>query len=238
MTWRSLPDAMVAAYRPYLMKVSAAHAIDDAVAAGERWLAAELAKLAATPFVNQRRAPLEVYQESMRFPTAALEALGVAPPRRDAVAAAVLPGDTYGLAPASTQDLGSEVWEAHLAWGAAKAAATRTVAWFGRDLADRSRIEAAAAAASLSLAVSPPGLLVCRRVVVDLEYEGGLDVLTRALDLELPSVGYGPHKATTLLAAAEAAGATVVPRSVFFRELVSLLDGDPGETEETAGEAG
>ena len=39
------------------------------------------------------------------------------------IAEAALPGDVYDLAPASTRDLGDEVWALHLAWGAAKAAA-------------------------------------------------------------------------------------------------------------------
>ena len=42
---------------------------------------------------------------------------------RDEVTVNALPGDRYGLAPASSRELGDEVWEAHLRWGAAKAAA-------------------------------------------------------------------------------------------------------------------
>ena len=238
MNWRDLPQAMTAAYRPYLAKVAAEFDIAAAIAAGETWLSTELAALAATPFVLQRRAPLEVFQESMRFPTEALDALGVPKPSRNAVAAAALPGDAYGLAPASTQDLGTEVWEAHISWGAAKATAIRTVAWFGRDLADRSKIEAAAANASLAVAVAPEDLIVCFRVLVDLEFAGAAAIVASSVTTGLPTLAYGPHKATAVLDEARTAGATVVPRSAFFRDLTASVEGGPSEAEGHEAEGG
>jgi hypothetical protein len=59
----------------------------------------------------------------MRFPTRALAEAGTPPVRRDPAAVAALPGDLYDLAPASSRPLGDAAWEAHMAWGAAKAAA-------------------------------------------------------------------------------------------------------------------
>ena len=43
----------------------------------------------------------------------------------DAVPNANLAANVYDLAPASSRDLGEEVWAAHLQWGARKAAALR-----------------------------------------------------------------------------------------------------------------
>lgn len=95
----------------------------EAVQDGEAWLRQTLHDLVATPFEQQRRGPLELFQEAMRFPTEALAGQGVAPVRRDHVTETALPGDIYDLAPASSEELGEEAWHAHLRWGAAKALA-------------------------------------------------------------------------------------------------------------------
>ncbi len=122
---------LTAAYRPYLVALLTARGLidtpglDSALAAGERWLDRELRAQLARPFRHQTRGPLEIFQEAVKFPTEALTAAGVAAVSRDEVTAHALPGDVYDLAPASTRDLGEEVWRAHLAWGAAKAAALR-----------------------------------------------------------------------------------------------------------------
>lgn len=97
--------------------------IEQAVRSGQEWLQATLTELLSLPFAEQRRGPLEVFQEAMRFPTERLRSAGVEPAARDPVSVSALPGDVYDLAPASTRDLGEEVWQIHLAWGAAKAAA-------------------------------------------------------------------------------------------------------------------
>jgi hypothetical protein len=95
--------------------------LSDPVADGCAWLESELGELLELPFDQQRRGPLQVFQEAMRFPTAVLRAHGVAPVDRDEVAERNLPWDLYDLAPASSSPLGEDVWRAHLAWGAAKA---------------------------------------------------------------------------------------------------------------------
>lgn len=97
--------------------------MEGAVEEGRRWLEAALTQLLSQSFAAQRRGPLELFQEALRFPTARLMAAGVDPVARDPVAESALPGDLYDLAPASTRDLGEEVWAIHLAWGAVKAAA-------------------------------------------------------------------------------------------------------------------
>ena len=128
---QALRDAMSRVYRPWLLHVletrgwEVGPAVAEAIDEGERWLADRLDGLLAEPFDRQRRGPLEVFQEAMRFPTAALIDLGVDPVERDPMAERAIPGDVFDLAPASSSTLGETVWHAHLAWGAAKANAMR-----------------------------------------------------------------------------------------------------------------
>jgi hypothetical protein len=97
--------------------------VEESIEQGAAWLESELTDLLARPFGEQRRGPLEVFQEAMRFPTEALADRGVTRVERDEMIVRILPGDHYDLAPASSSALGEEVWTAHLAWGAAKAKA-------------------------------------------------------------------------------------------------------------------
>ncbi|HEX7100784.1 MAG TPA: hypothetical protein VF377_16270 [Acidimicrobiia bacterium] len=123
---RRLIEALVAAYPDHVRRrMGDRHVpgIDEAVDAGQRWLRDALTELLSQPFSEQRRGPLELFQAAMAFPTDHLAQAGVEPVARDPVAEAALPGDVYDLAPASTRELGEEVWAIHLAWGAAKAAA-------------------------------------------------------------------------------------------------------------------
>lgn len=124
-----LRTALVEGYEPYVRRRLAERdlpADDDlsaALATGRAWLDRELAELLAVPFADQRRGPLEVFQEAVRFPTDALSRAGVPEARRDDAAVRALPGDRYDLAPASSAQIDEEVWRRHLAWGAAKARA-------------------------------------------------------------------------------------------------------------------
>lgn len=122
-----LADVLTAAFRPYVSArlESDVAGLEEAITAGEVWLKSELGWLLALPYAEQPRGPLEVFQEAIRFPTEAMRAAGIEPVVRDEVAVNALPGDIYDLAPASSRDLGEEVWEAHLRWGAAKAEALR-----------------------------------------------------------------------------------------------------------------
>jgi len=128
---RALRDALARAYRPWLVHLlemrgwEIAPAFAEAIDEGEEWLADVLENLLAEPFDRQRRGPLELFQEAMRFPTAALMELGVDPVERDPMAAQAIPGDVFDLAPASSSVLGEAVWHTHLVWGAAKANAMR-----------------------------------------------------------------------------------------------------------------
>lgn len=126
-----LVSALTAAYRPYVLAIvidrgwETSAELDRSLDEGESWLGSQLDELLSLPFADQTRGPLEVFQEAMRFPTDALAFGGIPAAHRDQVAANALPGDVYDLAPASSRDLGEEVWVAHLQWGARKAAALR-----------------------------------------------------------------------------------------------------------------
>lgn len=126
---RSLRDALVAVYPPYVERrlaelgIEPTDEVSESVEVGRQWLIDELSQLLAVPYPEQTRGPLEVFQEAMRFPTAALEVREVVAPARDEVAVRAIPGDIYDLAPASSSALGETVWRAHIAWGAEKAAA-------------------------------------------------------------------------------------------------------------------
>lgn len=124
-----LVAAFLESYRPHIEAKCLSLGVEppgEAINEGRSWLEAELTSLVATPFAKQRRGPLELFQEAMRFPTAALHEAGVEPIGRDEVAEVALPGDLYGLAPASSQELSEAAWHAHLQWGVAKARALTT----------------------------------------------------------------------------------------------------------------
>lgn len=93
------------------------------ISEGQAWLAQELEALLRLPYAEQRRGPLEVFQEATGYINEALASAGAVPKPRDGLAEEALPGDVFGVAPVSTRELGRTVWEAHLRWGAAKAAA-------------------------------------------------------------------------------------------------------------------
>lgn len=243
-----LVDAFVAAYPRWVAERLSEHGIarppgyERAMEEGERWLATELADLLALPAVSQPRSPLEVFQEAMRFPTEALVAAGAVPVVRDEAAVRALPGDSYDLAPASSQPLGEAAWRAHLAWGTAKAgalagavaAAPRTeVAYVGNNLMDRSSIDGAAARAGLRVAVFATGadfesgLLDSRPplvALVDLTVADSDDAIKVGAAAGVKVIGFGPHVDDWALDRARSLGADqALPRSRFFRTLDGLL---------------
>lgn len=239
-----LRDRLLAAYRPHVSRRLAAAELatppgwEEALIAGEAWLREALDALLQAPFVEQRRGPLEVFQEAMRFPTAALEAGGAPPLARDDVARAALPGDHYELAPASSRELGEEAWLAHIAWGAAKAKAVAPrvrpaqVAVVTANLLDRTRIESAVKAAGFdpvlwgATAAVPEGLRSRKPVLalVDLELDEADAVIRGLAEAGVRTVAFGPHVDDLALARARSLGAAdALPRSRFFQRLPDLF---------------
>lgn len=124
-----LRTALVAAFPGYVMRSLDEHAITvdrvtvAAIDRGAGWLDAELDALLSIPAADQDRSPLEVFRSALSFPTEALLGAGVAPVDRDPAALDLLPDDVYDLAPGGSLQLGDDVRNAHLTWGAAKAKA-------------------------------------------------------------------------------------------------------------------
>jgi hypothetical protein len=70
---------------------------------------------------EQRATPLQVLRGAARYPTDVLVSFAVPARRRDRDAEARFPADVYDLVPAAFADLGPDVGEAGLVWGAARA---------------------------------------------------------------------------------------------------------------------
>ena len=203
--------------------------LDDALEQGRSWLEDRLGELSDTPFAEQTRGPLEIFQEAIKFPTEVLAAAGVPIPKRDAVAANALPGDLYDLAPAASRDLGEEAWTAHLAWGAAKAQAMRPpkVGVLSRNLMDRSKLESSLRAAGMQPApISDPGDLPdnLSAILADLEHPSAKQVVEQATEAGVPCAAFGPHINQEALATAKTWGAQeAAARSAAFRDPAALV---------------
>ncbi len=233
-----LREALVVEYRPYVLRrlsdlgIEPPSSLDDALVTGEVWLEETLEQTLAAPFRRQQRGPLEVFQEAMRFPTEVLLAEGRALADRDEAAAAALPGDHFDLAPASSQSVGVAVWEAHLAWGVAKARAMArpVVGLLSDDLFDATRIESEVGARGFDLEVwrRPPDLTDRDRgpvvVLVDLTHDGSDDTIRHCAGAGIKVVGFGPHVDDLAMVRARSLGASeAMPRSRFFTTLGELL---------------
>ncbi|MDH3607080.1 MAG: hypothetical protein OER12_08785, partial [Acidimicrobiia bacterium] len=200
----ALHQAFVGAFGHYLNEVTGplqGNLPREVIREATDWLARELASVLELPFAEQRRSPLEIVQEATAGPNQALAEAGVRPPLRDPVSVAALPGDTYGLAPASSSALGEEAFHAHLAWGVEKAQALaplvsgegRTVLLVSRDLIDRSRFEDAVNAAGLQLVVWGSDLPVAPVVAfVDLTHPEA-DEAIRSVVESVEVIAFGPH---------------------------------------------
>jgi hypothetical protein len=122
-----LRTAFVEAYPEYV--ANALHGIGitidpiigDAIVEGVAVLDALLEGLERLPPIEQRYSPLELFREALRPIDHILDVEGFRPSGQQTQTGA--PWDRFGLAPGSSQVLGSRAHEAHLRWGVAKAAA-------------------------------------------------------------------------------------------------------------------
>lgn len=223
-----LRSAFVAAYRPHLRQRLGERGWsvpDEVIAAGESWLSAALRDLLSLPVDDQVRGPLEVFQEAMAIPTRALIEAGIPAVDRDAVAVAALPGDTHDLAPASSSELGEAAWQAHLAWGAAKAAAFRAVVGLlSGNLLDIDRIEHALAPRRVVSVGSHGDFSGLRVVFVDLEHPEADATIAAGHQAGIAVIAYGPHVDDLAMVRARSLGAKdALPRFRFFRDPASLV---------------
>ncbi len=97
--------------------------IATAIARGSDELASHLRELLGLPAVDQARSPLELVRDATVPVTAFLEQLGMRAPNRDAWHSREQPDDPFDLYPATSRDLGEEVWRLHMEWGISKAQA-------------------------------------------------------------------------------------------------------------------
>ena len=122
----ALADAIEAALPGWVARAAAPAAADpEVVADAGRRAVAEIGpavrSLLAADVDEQRTNPLAVVRRAVRYPTEVLQAAGVTPPARDEFAVRAFPDDVYDLSPATWADLGPEVQEPGIVWGAAKA---------------------------------------------------------------------------------------------------------------------
>ena len=228
-----LSEVLTAVYEPYVRGEVAERidgepaGLDEAIEEGRRWLKGALANMLSRPYPVQDRGPLELFQEAMSFPTEVLQQAGHLPVPRDVLARNALPGDLYDLAPISSRELGDEVWQVHLAWGAAKAAAMsrRTAGLLTRNLMDRSKLEGGLKRAGWTVVPLksrdlPPAL---DGVLVDLEHPAAFQVIEAAVEGTIRCVAYGPHVDVGAFEQARRMGADeALARSVVFRDTASL----------------
>lgn len=110
-------QAQVTNRAPGIDPAATAGVVDGVRATVER----RLAELLAADPGEQRTTPLTVLRSSVAPVTELLRDAGVPPAQRDEVEARLAPEDVYGIGPAAFADLGPEVAEAGLRWGAAVA---------------------------------------------------------------------------------------------------------------------
>jgi len=169
-------------------------------------LSSELGHELASPFKEQRRSPLEIVRQVLAIPNEALAERGTPP---TATSTLMSENDPYGLAPGSSSDLGPSAHEAHLLWGAAKAAAFTgalpavpsrpTVLVMAENRPDRDELLAAVGAAGLrGLAVRNPGAVTgaieLGSVVfafVDLAHRSARDAVGQLTASRIATVVYG-----------------------------------------------
>ena len=120
-----LHTAVVAAFPSYvrerLQRLGVAEddaLLADALAAATGVLDAQLAEIGEG---SLRESPLELVRISTEPLTAVLRERGIVPVPRDARSAELHPDDVYDLYPATSRDLGEDVWRIHMEWGIERA---------------------------------------------------------------------------------------------------------------------
>lgn len=81
-----------------------------------------LSILLTTDVDEQSSNPLQILRDSARFPTQILLNAGIPTPKRDHFDEQINPDDVFGLGPYTWRDLGEDVHDAGIEWGAWKAA--------------------------------------------------------------------------------------------------------------------
>ena len=96
--------------------------LESAADQAAAWVHTELAALLSRDVEEQRTNPLQLLRNASRFAEPVLRAAGVPEPVRDEFEQRAMPEDPYGIGPLAWMDLGEDVHEAGIIWGAWKAA--------------------------------------------------------------------------------------------------------------------
>jgi hypothetical protein len=232
-TASNLLTAVVEALPGYLEERIIALGLDPAAFVGVLEAAAGsarvgLADLLARPYDRQTESPLEVVRRSVTVVTAALQAMGVGAPARDAEEERVAPDDPYSLGPVSAGDLGDAALQASLRWGVAKTEALSrpTLLVVTSNLIDSTRFDAAAASAGYRVEASRDGSATATPLVafVDIESRTGDDAIRTLAASGVKVVAYGPHVDEMGMMRALSLGASAAePRSRMFRNPAEYL---------------
>jgi len=89
-------------------------------------VSSDLLVLLATDVDAQQSNPLHVLRASTKSATQLLQTFGATPARRDDYEVRAMPDDVYAIGPLTWRDLGEEVHDAGISWGAWKAATILT----------------------------------------------------------------------------------------------------------------
>ena len=99
-----------------------ADAASEAGRRAQESVAPQVRQLLEADIDDQATTPLAILRAAaVPYPTGVLREAGVPPMQRDEMAERLFPDDVYDLTPASFADLGPELRDVGLAWGAAKA---------------------------------------------------------------------------------------------------------------------
>ncbi len=215
--------------------------VGEGIRQGAAWLAGELQQWAGLAASAQGRGPRQIFQTAIAVPTAALGTAGVRSASRDATAESALPGDEYGLAPASSREIGEEAFRAHVAWGVARAremaemvpaapsSAEPVVAVVTMDQGDRGAVQHTAAARGLTaIAWRNPGAIEAglesappKWAVVDMSHRAAEEAVRLLATAGVMVAVYGSEPDDIATARWMSLGAsTVIPR----RRLVTVLE--------------
>ena len=97
-------------------------ALADAATRAQRFVEARLSDLMAIDIDRQQTTPLSIFRDAVRFPVEVLHQSGAQPIHRGDVSRWAFPNDPFGVTPGNLADIGPDVHEAGIVWGAAKAA--------------------------------------------------------------------------------------------------------------------
>lgn len=125
-TWLEARSIEVATTAGRAVTAPARERLSAVVSTTARDVLAELETLLAADVDAQRENPLHVLRRGVRGVSEVLREDGVPTPPRDEFESRAMPDDIYGIGPLAWRDLGEQVHEAGIEWGAWKAAVILT----------------------------------------------------------------------------------------------------------------